>query len=508
MSDKIVLNWQQPAVSLLPELLSQIFVFVLRDLGNADPQHINSTHIHRMRQTRLMLCAICSRWREVALSTQVLWSILSFPPNYNDDVDAKTSVTYGGETLTPISVEFFAEEVKRSGQSPLSLYLLISARDSLGNTIWPLISVSNALVNTVEPLLPRCRHLHFWGDKNPFFRIINHINVSPTPVLQSLSISLHPDSVHPRERVIDLSQAHYLSEVRIHGDYDEEISNERAIPLQLKLSAASLPRRVEIDESVNIQNILTLFTQSSSLEEFYWMSSDRRFDIPHTPLPPIPHLRHLILSARIPPTLLEYLDAPALVRLETNFPWELDSVYPLPLSSTRNFPNLRALVLGGHQDTIRDHDMIIVRLIQSHPSLQIVSLPGHITEIMAETLATLPSLGHVSANLGYYANNTAGLTLLLRRWRTAATVEGLESSQQFAPTIYLTGGFVPRVGATPLVQDEDLTTFAQQRFLESSPFLNGQTSGAYWDELINESTYAFIFEDQNCKPVVKWYQGG
>ncbi|KAF8309403.1 hypothetical protein DL93DRAFT_1762916 [Clavulina sp. PMI_390] len=484
MNDEVHLNWQQPAVSLLPEILSQIFISTLRGFGHVDPQHISSENVHSMRQTRLTLCAVCSRWRQVSLCTQLLWSIISFPSDYDGDVYTTTTTPWSGETSA--SVIIFNEEIKRSGQCPLSLYLMTAARDPWERRPWPLPMFYHELVTTIKPLLIRCRHLHFWGDKELFFRLISHLDSSPTPYLQSISTSLQPDLSNPQERIIDLSQAHRISEVRVHSDYDEEDSNPAAIPLQLKLSAEYLPRRVDIDVAVNHQNIMALFTQSSSLEEFYWISSDRRFELPRTPLPPVPHLRHLILFARVPPTLLERLDAPALARLETRFPWEPDEVFPLPLSSSRSFPNLRALVLGGHRGTMHEHELIIIGFIQSHPSLQIVGLPGHITEGVVEALATLPSLGHVSATLEFHASETTGLNSLLRRWQTAAIANGSGSSHLSRPTLYIEGPFGISREAVSLVEEDGLLAFAKQRILDYPPFLHGQTSGAYWDEIISK----------------------
>ncbi|KAF8308427.1 hypothetical protein DL93DRAFT_2159007 [Clavulina sp. PMI_390] len=106
--DKLpALNWKQPAVSIFPELLTHIFMFVVRDWGESEsPNGINIRDMKRIRKARFTLAAVCQRWREVAISTPALWSTILLP-----------------YSRISFNIDLFMYELGRSGNSLLSLYI-------------------------------------------------------------------------------------------------------------------------------------------------------------------------------------------------------------------------------------------------------------------------------------------------------------------------------------------------------------------------------------------------
>ncbi|KAF8309399.1 hypothetical protein DL93DRAFT_2085661 [Clavulina sp. PMI_390] len=465
------INWNRLPVSIFPEILSYVFILVLRSYGNIDPQRTTALDVSQMRRARLTLSSICMRWRQVALSDKALWSIISFPA-----ITAGVASRHPYDSPPPIEV--FSLEIERTGDMNLSIFLTDPSQNHLGVFVGPR-SISHHVIHTVRPFLSRCKHLHFVGNQALFDLLFREVQPHHLTSLQSLSTFFVPESLIPASRVVDMTCAPRLSEMSIDSDFKEEEMNIQAIPLHLKLSLPIHLRRLNVTVSVDLQEMTVILLNASSLEELYWVFQDSRFHLPKIQELSMPSLRHAVLRGPVPQSILPLLNAPQLIRLEMRFSY-MGRQPPSSLLVSQQFPNLRVLISEAFRWDTKDEG-ILLNFINAHPCLQIVCLHGLITEALAETLSSLPSIVHVSANSESVANASGAMSLVRKVHQKSETL-----ARGLSPTLYI--GAVASAMALRQANDEgdssDLLAFVQNAVLSQPLYLIGQTGASYWDEIL------------------------
>ncbi|KAK0485302.1 hypothetical protein EDD18DRAFT_1293207, partial [Armillaria luteobubalina] len=111
ITDHRTLLRASPIRSLPAELLEEIFIAHCAESDRADPYYNSGV---TFRKSRLRLLSVCSRWRDVALSTPRIWVALS--------VDCASYCIEGAES----KISVLERWVSSSGQLPLSIAFLFS----------------------------------------------------------------------------------------------------------------------------------------------------------------------------------------------------------------------------------------------------------------------------------------------------------------------------------------------------------------------------------------------
>ena len=151
-------NGQLSVVALPPEVLSDIFVYACSRPSEVDADHsyydqnLEPPESDLVRQVRHTIGVTCRRWREVLLSTTLLWSSISIEVALQDN---KRHEQFGppssGEEneFTP-GLGMLELELARSGTRPLRFRLFIQHR--LEIPIW--------FFELVRDIFPRCRAIY------------------------------------------------------------------------------------------------------------------------------------------------------------------------------------------------------------------------------------------------------------------------------------------------------------------------------------------------------------
>ncbi|KAF8307943.1 hypothetical protein DL93DRAFT_2100990 [Clavulina sp. PMI_390] len=417
--ESFVLNSQNPAVSLLPELLSAIFNLVLQNYGDKPLRlgFIRFYLAYEMRLARFTLCAVCSRWRQVALNTPTLWSVITFPNRLkvkgDPDYPAPMNTLNARSGHIPlIAKELFAEELRRSGQA--SLLLFVAAVDD--DRGWVVKSNTQRLMDIakhIKPILHRCRHLHFKGERALLCELLSHSDPFAQSQLHSISIRLYPDIIQDNRDDMDLTNA-----VNLRALTYESFS---VIPFKLSLPTSNTSiQSLKIEGPFELEGLVSILTQIPTLDQLHWFSTDwSERSTAHIPPIFVHHLRHLTLLGSLPVSLLAALDTPNLLRLEISSPWELcappNKDYHLHPFALRCYSKLRVLNLRKYSGMTRQPEYLISNFIQTHPSLQVIALPGALSGLIVQKLLTLPSLVHVRAASSPNGHEAATIHLL-RQW--------------------------------------------------------------------------------------------
>ncbi|KAF8311060.1 hypothetical protein DL93DRAFT_1513011 [Clavulina sp. PMI_390] len=488
MHHEAITYQQNPAVNLPPELLSTVFLYALRNYGHICPQHISPAEISSMRRARLNISAVCVRWREVALSTQVLWSIATFPPLVSTSqlsFNASTRDASSSEAANDIDgvsrfvMSIFDDEVSRAGNCTLSLHIIdLNPLRALGRSPIPIPpSLTEKCFRIIEELLPHCKHLEVTGDTKLIHRLLclpgpTHSPL-PCPALQSLSVSTWPDhGARHMSSVLDLSWAKHLRELKLTN----HVYKQR---LGLKISSEAVLQRLEAVNML-LQDIMTVLAQSPHLEELYWESSDHDVAVPQTPVH-MPCVIHLILYGPNMPYLLRTLDAPQLERLEIHSPWgSVDNFLPSPPPKPCQFPRLRVFILFMPLMLFDSSESAFGRFIQVHSNLQVIRLQhGWIAGSFIESLSALPSLRHVSTQYRSL-HEDIGPMALLQAWYAKASLGPADSP---LPTLYVRGGTLSK--KIQLLEPSEFSEFARNVVVSSPLIASGLRGAEYWDEIFH-----------------------
>ncbi|KAF8309431.1 hypothetical protein DL93DRAFT_2170387 [Clavulina sp. PMI_390] len=451
-------NWQNRSVSLLPELLVHIFVSVLRNCGTTSTHKFGVTNMEMLRRARLSLAAVCTRWRDVVISNQVLWTVIMIRQGRHG-----------------FARDLFLEELDRSGNSLLSLLVTtpsLVSRFADSRTK----DSSAALISAAQLALPRCKIITIHTHQTLAAQLLNCISDVPLPNLQSLSVITDPsNSMSIQPISVDLTASPGLRELRLD-------LLDINFPGHLTISPNTALRCLEASQSVVSEDIVDILALSHSLEEITWVVLNSVALQPiERLLPSMLCLRRLVLHGKIPLSMLNHFHAPQLVVLEMIYQGLNKFKIPtpaLPPLKSVHFPDLRVVYIDGYRRMIRNHEASIANFLAAHSTLQFVSLSEHITEPLAEALCALPSLAHVSARNDQEIS-THPLPLI-RQWYTKATA----NPRWKPPTLHLPGVYLPDLWySEELSKEPALCRFAQQVVLHKQVFKQ-QEDVPYWDTLL------------------------
>ena len=180
-------NAQLPVVALPPEILADIFVYACSRPHNEDDYPYHYTHLeppisHIVRRVRHAIGATCRRWREVLLSTTLLWSSISIEVALQGH---KIRDFYGPPSsdekyeFTP-SLEMLEVELARAGTRPLRLGLYVQYQ----------LEMPLELYELIRDAFPRCVTIYLdFPPLTPFAMPLEETSVE-LPLLQSLGIHL------------------------------------------------------------------------------------------------------------------------------------------------------------------------------------------------------------------------------------------------------------------------------------------------------------------------------
>ena len=182
-------NARLSAVTLPPEILADIFVYACsRPHNDADNSYYNTQLeppiSHIVRQVRHTIGVTCRRWREVLLSTTLLWSSISVEVALRDN---KIRDVYGPPSsddeeeyeLTPSS-EMLELELARAGTRPLRLSLYVQHR----------LEMPFELYELIRDAFPRCVAIYLdFPPLTPFAMPLEETSAE-LPLLRSLGIHL------------------------------------------------------------------------------------------------------------------------------------------------------------------------------------------------------------------------------------------------------------------------------------------------------------------------------
>ncbi|KAF8309415.1 hypothetical protein DL93DRAFT_2085683 [Clavulina sp. PMI_390] len=261
-------------------------------------------------------------------------------------------------------------------------------------------------------LLHRCRHIQFDDDFIQVSRIFELS--SPLPKLHSIFASVHRTADFCRTNDFDLTLAPQLRDLRLYTV--DWIPPLREGPIILKFGTDLQLKRVDLGgDNIDYNSINLMLAACPHLEELQWED----FTVQETgrnpsPLPPMESLRHVILWGALPISIVGSLNALQLVRLELHYPDDIWGHQPFPLSDPSQLPMLRALILEGDRVATHSQEAKIAKFVEKHPHLEIVGLTMYLTEVMAQTLASIPTLRH--ARVLRHVGDDNGARLLVRTW--------------------------------------------------------------------------------------------
>ncbi|KAK0503707.1 hypothetical protein EDD18DRAFT_473920 [Armillaria luteobubalina] len=210
ITDHRTLLQASPIRSLPAELLGEIFIAHCAESDPANPYYDSGV---TFRKSRLRLLSVCSRWRDVALSTPRIWVALS--------VDCASYYIEGAES----KISVLERWVSSSGQLPLSIAFLFSEHR---NTADYGIHVFNAIFAQLHRYKSFCGRINFTAHNSTdsVQRAIDQ-DIPDAPILESLTLGSYPIDEHtigwrrklytkiPRLRHLDVDSAKGIASLSV-----------------------------------------------------------------------------------------------------------------------------------------------------------------------------------------------------------------------------------------------------------------------------------------------------
>lgn len=346
-------NAKLPAVSLPAELLGKIFLYTCsRDLRHEIKvwnlrQHNfydrgrepSSTRI--VRQLRLPLTATCSRWREIAISTTLLWNCISIrlqEPRRNDPIEVP-SISGG---LVP-SLRQLQLELERSGTRPLQLRLEVRHFRSRRHDL-PAPACWTDLSTLVKTALPRCKWIYLEFNTAVLLNeILGVIFTIDLPHLLSFASCPPIDNERSSQPIYNLSLAPRLRHLTIYHSIGD-----------LRISPASTLTQLCLDRCIDFRVAVGILRTCDQIRQLSWAVRGTKEEIPQLAedlvLPFLEYLEYHEWSdpGLESPNILRFINAPHTVSLDVSgpaLPTQFPAVLNLHCMSTTGLPTfLESLV--------------------------------------------------------------------------------------------------------------------------------------------------------------------
>ena len=361
-------NQQQPIASLPLELLS--FIFELACLNVAACPDSVSRSVSNLRRTRLAIGSTCFLWREVALSTPVLWHAIAIM----NDCDVRRL----------IDLEEFSMYTQRAKARKLGAFLFYSSEE----IDWE--NVRSRLLCRCETIMLMDIPVHL---QSQIFAMPLH-----WPDLRVFGFvweSWLGDDMDMGPHVIDLTNAHFLNSlwVEYHSSW----------PVYITLrgpSTSSITKLCLRGQGVDPESTVSLLRSSPGLEVLQWSYSytyeaDTHAELKETVR--LLRLRELHIDGDTAIMLMTKLDAPKLERLRTSLVTARDHGSP-PFSDPSQFPRLRSLDVNDIPGCRNSPSIpYLAAFLRSHGDLQLLHLPlaYEVLSEVLDSLSLLPNLRYI-----------------------------------------------------------------------------------------------------------------
>lgn len=379
--ERLVQNWQQPAVRLPFEVLELIFEMACVATVQEDEP---SKWAHEYRCARNAINLTCSHWREVALKATGLWSHIFVCDRAEPD-----ALRAPMPNLIPI-------ELERAGGRPLAFYLFNDVHAPSENTTkhWELS------MSVISAELHRCMTYH--AVLQPNHMLFDTFSIPRfLPLLRTLVLAFHctidvsPEcDVSVESVVIDLTDAPSLHNLRLR--YYEVVGLMDGLRSRLffKLPKLCSLADLHVFEDVDSCNVVDAINSCPRLETLELDGSDRTLDSRPLIFETMSNLVNLSidLGSSFAVDCIPALSAPNLLRLRVDCD---DRVEPSArdafdrVFSPSRFPALRYLyVSGGHPKFWQ----VLPPFITSHQRLEEVTwdLCERLDEGLCNSLSKLP----------------------------------------------------------------------------------------------------------------------
>ncbi|KAJ7029351.1 hypothetical protein C8F04DRAFT_42224 [Mycena alexandri] len=390
------------------EILAEIFLHSLPPDDFISPS---------LSSAPLVLCGVCCRWREIALSTPRLWNSLVL-----DMQLARKRTAY---------VELYQSWLSRARSTPISLALQDTDDADFPRTVFPLLQ-------TIARLSPQWRNIDV--DLGVYLaRILFSSNgdIDPFPLLEKLGISRH-HNVAQSNLTISFCDAPKLREIFA------PVYNS-LLPMLFPWTQITRVRTGDI----LLSHCLEIFRNASHLVSCTFEVRDDGSALP-TSIISLPHLQCLTLAGmlvldanRIPTTILDCLKTPALENLSLQFAyfygshtWTADwDVSPFLSFLSRSSCQLRTLALSLMPTTTET----FIQCLKATPTvvhlklepLQVVDRTTMFAQLTADA-AFLPKLETLdifsSKHTGFHRVDPSVIVKMLC-WRWAA--DGITQLRSF-----------------------------------------------------------------------------
>ena len=347
-------NARRSAVALPVELLGIIFLFASSDVRHEIKERsLVATGLYPetriVRQLRSPLLAVCSRWREIAISTTPLWNYIDIEltePRWDVAPERRSC---GG--LVP-GLRQLRLELERSGTRLIQLRLDVDEPPSDDQDSHLPKACREDLFEMVKAVLPRCKRLYLdLGSEALLDEWLDVISSTKLPDLTSF-VGVPKEEYSKGRPLWDLSLAPRLQRLSIFQSING-----------LHLSLSSAITQLPLDLCVDFDVAVGILRSCNQLRQLHWGIRWLSDEVPRVPsslaLPFLEYLDYEDDYEEEDPNsydFLSFLIAPRMTTLvangytiPTNFPTLLNLQYhvamglPMFIESLRHFPSLEYL---------------------------------------------------------------------------------------------------------------------------------------------------------------------
>lgn len=318
--ERLVQNWQQPAVRLPFEVLELIFEMACVATVQEDEP---SKWAHEYRRARNAINLTCSHWREVALMATGLWSHIFVCDRVEPD-----ALRAPMPNLIPI-------ELERAGGRPLVFYLFNDVIAGNTSTHW------SFSMDMIRPVLHRC--VMYDATLLPFTPFDTFSTPIFLPSLRTLTLTLDHDfglqpNIPIESVMVDLTKAPSLC--RLWLQYYGITEENDSIPfLFFKLPQACSVTELRFSQYLDSASIVDAINFCPFLETLELNGSGLTPNDRPLIFEPLSHLLNLLvnLGQRFGTDCAQALSAPNLIRLRV----ECENFHSPAIWGTSNHSTLR-----------------------------------------------------------------------------------------------------------------------------------------------------------------------